>query len=263
VSTITSPRNPRVRAAAALHRRRERDEQGRYLVEGPRYVTDLLAGEAVADVVEVFALPDAAAELRAAAEAAGVRLTTVTAEVIARLADSETPQGVVAVVRQRRERLEGVVGRGLLIVLDGVSEPGNAGTVVRTATAADAAGVVFTLGSVDPWNPKAVRASAGSVSRCRLVVGVTAQDVVDACAPVGQRVVALDTSGEDITRPGLLDPSVALLLGSEAHGLGSETLSRADRVAAITLPGPVESLNLGAAAAVAIFTAVHSTGGEG
>lgn len=261
---LTSTRNPRVRDAAALLRRRDRDAQGRYLIEGPRYVSDLL-GAHHPDVDEVLAEVEHAAELAPRAEAAGVRLTTVTPEIIARVTDSETPQGVVAIARQRRRSLADLVGEGVLVVLDRVSDPGNAGAIVRTSVAAGARGIVFTSGSVDPWNPKAVRASAGAVVRARLVVDVTLEDVAAACSAAGQRIVALDTGGgTDIVADGVLRAPVALLLGSEAHGLRPGALELADEVAAIPLYGPVESLNLGAAAAVAIFAAARDArGGDG
>lgn len=181
---ITSTANPRVKAIAALARRKHRDAEGRYLVEGTRAVADLLD---TGDVEEVLAVPDLDRALCERVEAAGVTLTTVTEAVLAKVADAATPQGVVAVVRQRRAALGDVVGRGFLVVLHEVADPGNAGTAIRTATAAGAAGVVLTAGSVDPWNPKAVRASAGTVARQAVVVGVGVAEVTAACRAAEQR----------------------------------------------------------------------------
>lgn len=253
---VHSTANRRVKDAAGLHRRKERDRQRRYLVEGPRSVADLLPTGAL---VEVFATTDAADELATPAERAGVELTTVSEEVLDKLADSVTPQGAVAVAEQRHVPLDAAVGTGVLVVLCGVSDPGNAGAIVRTATAAGAAGVVFTTGSVDPWNPKAVRASAGAVARIPLVVDVTADEVLDACHGRGQRTVALDTTGRrHIDEAGLLDPPVALLFGNEAHGLAAEVLDRVGATAQVPRYGPVESLNLAAAVAVTVYAAARS-----
>jgi RNA methyltransferase, TrmH family len=254
---LTSVRNPRVVDAAGLLRRRNRDRSGRYLLEGPRYVADLIAWDP-ALIDEVFVTPTAVAPLAAPAEAAGVRLTVVAEEVLARLADSATPQGVVAVVRQRRTPLQDVIGDGYLVVLVGVSDPGNAGAVVRTAVAAGSSGIVLTAGSVDPWNPKAVRASAGTIARLPLVVGVSVDEVIVACRDAGQRTVALDPAGPaSIDDPAVIAPPVALLLGNEAHGLPPEVLRGVDAVAAVPRYGPVESLNLAAAAAVAVYAAAR------
>ncbi|MBW3561504.1 MAG: RNA methyltransferase [Actinobacteria bacterium] len=254
---VHSTANRRVKAAAGLSRRKERDQQGRYLIEGPRYVADLIGG---GDIVEVFATPEAAAQL----PDAPVPVTTVTDEVLDKLADSVTPQGVVAVARQRRAELEDVVGTGTLVVLCGVSDPGNAGAIVRTATAAGAAGVVFARGSVDPWNPKAVRASAGSVARVPLVVDVDPRAVIGACRARGQRCLALDPSADvDVERSDVLSPPVAMFFGNEAHGLDVEVLRAVDLVARVPVYGPVESLNLAAAVAVAVYAAARVTRGQG
>lgn len=253
---IHSTANRRIKDAAALHRRKERDRQQRYLIEGPRFVADLLASGVI---VEVFATVEAAEQLRTAADPPGVELTTVSDEVLDKLADSVTPQGVVAVAEQRRVPIETVVGEGMLVVLCGVSDPGNAGAIVRTATAAGASAVVFTSGSVDPWNPKAVRASAGAVARMPLVVDVPVDAVLRACHERGQRTVALDAGADrDIDEPGLLTQPVALVFGNESHGLPREAAAKVDATVQVPRFGPVESLNLAAAVAVTVYAAARA-----
>ncbi len=255
---VHSTSNRRVKDAAALHRRKERDRQGRYLIEGPRFVCDLLPTGAL---VEVFATVEAADAygLHEATDRAGTSLTTVSDEVLDKLADSVTPQGVVAVAERRHVHLDHVVGEGMLVVLCGVSDPGNAGAIVRTATAAGAAGIVFTAGSVDPWNPKAVRASAGTVAGTPLVVDVDAPEVLRVCHEHGQRSVALDAGAErDIGEPGLLEPPVALLFGNEAHGLPDGVAAQVQVTAQVPRFGPVESLNLAAAVAVTVYAAARA-----
>jgi RNA methyltransferase, TrmH family len=253
VTRVTSTRNPRVRAAADLARRRIRDETGLYLVEGPRAILDLLPTGAVE---ELFAVPPVDDAVAAAADEAVVRITPVTAAVLERIAASTTPQHVVAVARQRHAELDQVLGTGFAVVLVAIADPGNAGTIVRTATAAGARGVVLTEGSVDPWNPKAVRASAGTVGRLPIVTGVSYETVVEALRGTRQRLVALDPTAEtSIGTPGVLSPPVALVFGNETHGLPSEQLQAADAVVSIPLYGEVESLNLAASVAVAAYAA--------
>lgn len=184
-------------------------------------------------------------------------MTLVSARVLDRLADSVTPQGVVAVAEQRSARLEDVVGRGVLVVLCGVADPGNAGTVVRTADFAGAAGVVVSAGSVDPYNPKAVRAAAGSTGHLPIIAGVDLEDVLAACRRAGQALVALDAAGDLLLGTDPLPPHpLALLVGGEAHGLPAAVAAAADAVAAVPRHGRAESLNLAAAAAIAIAAAV-------
>lgn len=252
---ITSVQNERVKAVAALQQKKHRDAEGRYLVEGPNAV-----GEALLDgVVEELYVTEEVADLYLGTH---VDVTVVADHVLEKLADSRTPQGVVAVARRHGGGLADVVGRGFLVVLHEVSDPGNAGTIVRTADAAGASGVVFTAGSVDPYNPKAVRASAGSLTHLPVVTGVSPEDVVRACREVGQRVVALDAGAAvDIEEPGVLDPPVALLFGSEAHGLPDTLLDAVDGVVAVPRYGRAESLNLAAAVAVATYAAARAVAG--
>lgn len=255
---ISSTANARIKAAAALTRRKERERQRRYLVEGPRAVSDLLG---LGAIEEVFATDEGATALHAEP---GDLLTLVSDEVLTRLADSVTPQGVVAVARQVRAGLGDVLGAGFALVLCAIADPGNAGTIVRTATAAGAAGVVFTTGSVDPWNPKAVRASAGAVARIGLVVDVEPAAVLAACRERGQRTVGLDAQADaTVDDPGRLAAPVALFLGNEAHGLPDEVLHALDDLVAVPRYGPVESLNLAAAAAVASYAVARTMGREG
>lgn len=254
-ATITSVRNRRVVAAAALARRRERRDQHRYLVEGPNAVAEVAAEGQVETVFATEALADAYAGLDA-------DVVVVADHVLERLADSRTPQGVVAVARTVAADLPDVVGHGVLVVLVEPADPGNVGTIIRTADAAGAAGVVLTGDAVDPWNPKAVRASTGSVCHLPLVVGVSTEQVVAACRGASQWVVGLDASGtQDVAVLGDGDRPVAILLGNEAHGLDPGVLELVDARLAVPTYGRAESLNLAAAAAITIYAAARGRHG--
>lgn len=243
-------RNRRVVEAAALSRRRERRRQGRYLVEGPNAVAEAIAE---GQVGTVFATAEQADRFGDAAD-----LVVVEDHVLDRLADSRSPQGVVAVARITPGELDDVVGRGLLVVLVEPADPGNVGTIIRTADAGGATAVVLTGDAVDPWNPKAVRASAGSVCHLPLVVDVDVEAVVAACHAVDQRVVALHMAGgTDVAVLAEDDAPVAVLLGNEAHGLPTSVLDLADERLAVPTHGRAESLNLAAAAAVTIYAAAR------
>lgn len=250
---ITSTRNERVRAAAGLARRKQREAEGRYLIEGPNAVVEALQDGAVLDV---FATPGAVDAVAPSAASAGVAVTVVTDRVLRRLSGTVTPQGIVAVARMRATGLDAVVGRGVLVVLCAVADPGNAGTAIRTADAAGAAGVVLTRGSVDPYNPKSVRAAAGSLTHVPVVAGPPAGEVLARCHSAAQTVVALDPTGDLRVGCDPLPPQpCALVFGSEAHGLPPHVREDADVVAAVPLFGRAESLNLAAAVAVATYAA--------
>ena len=253
VDAITSTRNPRVRALAGLGSARTRREQGRHLLEGPNAVAEALA----AGVVEELLVLADTGSVRAKVPP-GVHVTQVAPHVLDRLADTTTPQGVLAVCRTPQATLEEVVGTGVLVVLHAVADPGNAGTILRTADAAGAAGVVLTEGSVDPYGPKALRAAAGSTYHLPVVTGVALPSLLAACRARGQRVVGLDGSAatsafvlEDDAAP------VALVLGNEAHGLPAEVAGSLDGTVAVPRYGRAESLNVAAAAAIAIYAAAR------
>lgn len=253
---ITSVRNDRVKAVVALHRKKERDATDRYLVEGPNAVGEALIDEVVEELYVTDDLADRYLDLE-------VPVTVVAEHVMERLSDARTPQGVVAVARRVRAPLEDVVGHGFLVVLHEAADPGNAGAIIRTADAAGAAGVVLTTGSVDPWNPKAVRAAAGSLTHLDLVVDVDTEDVIDACRAAGQRVIGLDAGGHvDIDDPDATAPPVALVFGAEAHGLPDAVLDRLDLVVAVPRYGRAESLNLAAAVAVTTFAVARRVHGH-
>ncbi len=249
---LTSTRNPRVRAAAALARRRERRSTGRHLVEGPRAVAEALAA---ATVHEVFAtaeaLPDVLPE--------GVVAHTVPAHVLDVLADARTPQGIVAVVATPRVGLEVLDAARLAVVLDQVSDPGNVGTVIRTADAAGADAVVVTAGSADPYGPKAVRAAVGSTYHLPIVTDVTLTQAVDRARAAGHRTLGLDAAApRSVHQLGRDDAPLTLVLGSEAHGLSDR--DGLDGTLAVPISPRAESLNAAAAAAVALFAASHALG---
>jgi RNA methyltransferase, TrmH family len=251
---ITSVRNERVKEAAALARRKARRERGCHLVEGPNAVGEALGAGVVE---EVFATVEAAEGL-VLPEA--VPLRVVADHVLERLADATTPQGLVAVARTRTAELAEVTGQGLLVVLHEVADPGNAGTIVRTADAVGARAVIATTGSVDLFSPKAIRAAVGSTYHLPLVVDVRLEEVAAACRAVGQPLLGLDAAGERsvFDLESHHDP-LALVLGNEAHGLPPAAATVLDATVAIPRWGRAESLNVAAAAAVSLYAAARGT----
>lgn len=252
---LTSTRNPRVQSARRLKRRGDRDSAGAFLIEGRRAV--LSAIEAGAELTELFVEDgDANDEVRAAAAAAGVPVTPITTNVASALSDTSTPQGVVAVALDLSRPLGDLEAPTLVLVLAGVSDPGNAGTLVRSAVAAGADAVVFTDGSVDPLAPKTVRAAAGALFGTKLVRGVTLDDAVASLRALGLQIIGAEAGGAapetlDLDRP------VALVLGNEAWGLPAESAGQLDATAGIPMPGPAESLNVGIAGSILLFEVVR------
>ncbi|WP_446219849.1 TrmH family RNA methyltransferase [Micromonospora sp. IBHARD004] len=265
VSGPFTPRTPRVVAARRLQRRRDREATGRFLAEGPQAVREALARAGT--VTELFGTPaalDRYADLAAQAARADVPVSEVTEEGLAALAETVAPQGLVAVCRHLDVPLDAALSRGprLVAVLAEIRDPGNAGTVLRTADAAGAGAVVFAGDAVDPYNGKCVRASAGSLFHVDVVRAPDPRQVVDALRTAGLSVFATtgygDTNLDDLADAGRLAAPTAWLFGSEAHGLPEELAAAADARVRVPLHGRAESLNLAAAAAVCLYASARA-----
>jgi RNA methyltransferase, TrmH family len=257
-----------VRDARRLRRRRDRVETGRLLVEGPNAVDEALH---LLERVFVTATPSARVEATIArCQAAGLPVVPVTDRALAALADARTPQGVVGVAVRPPAALDALRDASLLVVLDRVADPGNLGTVVRTADAAGADGVVLTRGSVEPTNAKAVRASAGSVFHLPVVDDVAPDDLATHCSEAGIRMVGATADAprryDDVSWIG----PTAIVFGNEAHGLSTEMVQHV--VACVSVPiwrpersgyrGHAESLNLATTAAVVVYEIARQRGGR-
>jgi TrmH family RNA methyltransferase len=266
---ITSVRAAPVVAARALHRHRDRAETGRFLAEGPRPVTEALAEHRRARdvVVELFCTEGADVRhpgIVAAAQELGVPTYVVNDRVAAVLAETRTPQGVVAVCTQPVVSLSAVLASTprLLAVLVDVADPGNAGTVIRVADAAGADAVLFAGTTVDPYNGKCVRASAGSVFHLPVVAGLDVAALTTALKDAGIATVAADARADldidDAARQGLFDRPIAWLFGHEVRGLTGATDGTgisADHAVRVPIYGRAESLNLATAAAICLYAA--------
>lgn len=255
---IDNPRSPRVRAVHKLAKRSARRESGMFLVEGPQAVREVLAFHAEL-AVELYLTRSALEKHGRLAQAAvdgGVEVEVVTDAVIEAMADTVTPQGVVAVCRHPPVTLGDVMrpGARLVAILDEVRDPGNAGTIIRAADAAGADGVVVTRSSVDVFNPKVVRSTTGSLFHLPVAQGVALEDALAAARAAGLQVLAADVSGVEIPE---LSERMALptawLFGNEARGLDDATLGLVEHVVKVPIYGHAESMNLATAASVCLY----------
>jgi RNA methyltransferase, TrmH family len=221
-------------------------------------------------VQEVFVTAQAAARhaaLVASAGQVGAATHVVSGEIMAGLAQTTTPQGILAVCGFVDVPLGDVISLAprLVAVLAHARDPGNAGTVLRTADAAGAAAVIFTDASVDPYNGKCVRASAGSLFHLPVVAGARLGPAVEALRGAGLRILAADGGGKSsldaVIAAGTLDAPTAWLFGNEAWGLPDELLNLADESVAVPIYGRAESLNLATAAALCLYASAHAQRG--
>jgi TrmH family RNA methyltransferase len=251
--------------ARRLATRAFRAKQRLFLAEGPQAVREAVAQPDL--LVELFCAESALerhADLVDAATRGGVEVLTTTDEVLASLSDTVTPQGIVGVCRYLDVPLKHVIAARprLVALLAHVRDPGNAGTVLRTADAAGADAVIVTGESVDVYNPKCVRATVGSLFHLPIVLGVSAADASAALREAGLRVLAADGRGasdlDDLMDTGGLDQPTCWLFGNEAWGLPEPLLELADDVVRVPIHGRAESLNLATAAAVCLYASARA-----
>jgi TrmH family RNA methyltransferase len=256
-------RSGRVKHARRLATRAFRAEQREFLAEGPQAVREALSMSGAAQ--EVFATAQATGQHPDLVEAAGrldIAWHVVTDDVVEAISDTVQPQGVVARCAMLDRPLAALLDRspGFVVVCADIRDPGNAGAVIRCADAAGADGVVFVGDSVDPYNPKSVRATVGSIFHLPLVMARDTEAALASLQGAGLAVLAADGQGD----VGLFDEDLDLaaptawLMGNEAWGLPDDVRALADRVVAVPIFGRAESLNLATAAAVCLYATARA-----
>lgn len=255
-SKITSRANRYVKLARSLYRRAQREKTGLYLLEGQHLLAEALA--AGAEIEVVFYEPDFLRSPEHAALISRLREAYLCLEVdpavMKGMSATVTPPGVLAIARQKRAVLSLLLENPevFLLVADGIQDPGNLGTMLRTAVAAGCTGAVLTGGTVDPYNEKVVRAAMGSLFHLPVVTGMEAARLASRLKGKVKIIVAhvgADLPYYECDYRG----RVALVLGNENRGPSPEMLRQAEARVKIPLWGPVESLNVAVAAALLLY----------
>ncbi len=259
MSDLLTERSSRIVAARKLTRRSGRNDAGLFLAEGRQAVAEALADPA--GVREVFATEAAAAAHSDLLARTPVAVRLVTEKAAAVLSETVTPQGLVAVCALRDVPAADVLAAPprLAVALAELADPGNAGTVLRTADACGGGAVVFGAGSADPFGGKAVRASAGSLFHVDVVRAADLSTLLPAFRAAGGTVLAADGGGgvtlDEVAADGRLSSGPVLwLFGNEARGVPAELAALADARVRIPMRGRAESLNLAAAAAICLYS---------
>ncbi|WGW13157.1 RNA methyltransferase [Saxibacter everestensis] len=274
---VSNPRSERVREFAKLARRSARSKAGKFLVEGPQAVREALllhgAGRSERTLIKAAWMTAAAAErhpdLLDSAAIAGVEFRQITDEALSVLTETVAAQGVVIACEFIDVRLDDVIAQQpkLVAVLAHVRDPGNAGTVLRAADAAGADAVVLTDASVDVYNPKTVRSTAGSLFHLPVVTNIALSAAVEQLQAADIRVLAADGHEPALdlhTLPcdgvSLADPT-AWVFGNEAWGLPPEDRELADAIVKVPMYGAAESLNLAVAASLCLYESARAQRG--
>ena len=225
------------------------------MLEGPRVVASALDRGATLDAVYLAPGAERAfASLVGRVRSAGLRITELKEGVIDRVVSTVSPQPIVAVAPIVERALDAVGPTGFVLVLVSVQDPGNAGTLLRSAEGAGASGVVFCGNSVDAHNPKVVRSSAGAIFGTPLVEGDDPVNVLEALGASGRRRLGTTVTGGAPPEAFDLTAPLAFVLGNEAHGLDPALDDQIDSIVTIPLAAPpLESLNVAMAGAVLCF----------
>ena len=246
-------------------RRKERLARGEFLAEGPQALREsLAAGEPPRLVLTTQRAADRHPELLHRASRAGVTTALLTEDEFASITDASTPQGIAAVCRTLDVDLEtALAGTPRLVVCCAeIRDPGNAGTVIRCADAAGADAVILGSASVDPYNPKTVRASTGSIFHLPIVVDAQLSTALARCRDRGLQILAAAGGAsyalDELARAGELVRPTVWLMGNEAHGLDTDQLALADRAVSVPIYGAAESLNLSTAAAICLYASAFA-----
>ncbi|WP_018921679.1 TrmH family RNA methyltransferase [Salsuginibacillus kocurii] len=245
---IESAKNPKVKQVNRLHHKKYRERDNKFIIEGEHLIETAI--EAGVAIERVFVTNEN--KLSPLINQANVSLLTVTESIMKEMSQVETPPGLLAVVEMPAHELSGPAGKGMYLLLDAVQDPGNAGTMIRTADAAGLDGVVLGEGTVDPYNDKVIRSTQGSIFHVPVVKGELTE-WIEKCQR--QRIPVFGSSLQDGTSHTALgsQPAFALLVGNEGAGVRGELLGLTDQNVYLPLYGKAESLNVTVATGILLY----------
>jgi RNA methyltransferase, TrmH family len=262
---ISSVNNPRVKEWSQLQERKFRDKQGLYIIEGVHLVQEALQHKADIQTVAYSmdrGIPEELRELaqagRALSAQESIEWVGVSEAVLAKCSDAKTPQPVFAIVRKSAVSAESLleIPDALVVVVDGVQDPGNLGTIIRSADAVGAAGVILGSGTVDLFNPKTVRSTMGSLFHLP-VVSADLPPLLRSARTQGIQLVGTSLQASATCYETDFRPSTWVVVGNEGQGVSSEVADIVDRNVIIPIPGKAESLNVAMATTVLLYEALR------
>ena len=247
----THQRGDAVIGIKSLRTKKSRDELGVFVVEGEKFVNEIPEGFMVVQYIvsDDYRKPTDILKSRA-------QVLEVTRTVFNRVADTAAPQGILAVVKKKICSFEDTKD-GFMLVCENINDPGNLGTLIRTAAAAEASCVVLTHGSVSVWNPKVQRASAGLALRLPIISDAGIDDIADYTNKHGIPLYAAHQEGNSLPYELDLSDKFCLILGSESHGLSKTARSKAAALLKLPMSDNVESLSVAVAGSIIMYEAMR------
>ena len=258
MKTITSLDNQIVKMAASLSEKKYRDREMAYILEGPNMIREVLEQSRKARFIFLRAESESveARQLAEKADKSGLAVYEVSDSVFRKLSQTENSQDILAVINKpqltRDEFFDSAKSKNILVI-DRVQDPGNIGTILRTAEAAGFAGALVIKGSGDPFSPKAVRAASGSTERLPIIFAESANDAIAILKTHNKKVYATAMKATKIYYEADLSEDVAIVVSNEGNGASKEVLEAADEILSIPMEGKTESLNVAIASGIIMF----------
>jgi len=259
---ISSFTNNRIKYLRSLYRTKYIRQEGKFVLEGVRIIEEAIKEDVNIEQVfysDYLIRNQRGEELLAALKDGGIDAIEVDDEIIQQVADTESPQGIVAIVEQVNYSLADILtgDNKLILIVDQVQDPGNLGTIIRTADAAGVDGVITTKGTVSLYNQKTIRATMGSLFRVPIYRASDLGELKNILDDSGVRVVVGDINGDKYHFEADYLPSTAIIVGNEGQGPRDELIEFADQLIKIPLVGDAESLNVAMAAGIMVYEAIR------
>lgn len=254
---ILSRDNKNIKLAMKLKNKKYREAEGKFLIEGIRFVEEAI-NENVVEFLLFSQKLYTNNDFDRVMENACVKYE-VEDSVLKELTETETPQGIMAVVKKKNYRLQEVTD-GMIIIADGVQDPGNLGTIIRTCDAAGAAAVVLAKGTVDVYNDKVLRATMGSIFHIPVIQAEDFKQLIEELQIKNFKIYATSLEGSENIYTTRFGERAAVIIGNEANGISEEHLELADKKIKIPMPGRAESLNAATAASIITYEILRQNG---
>lgn len=258
---IQSSQNSIIKDIKSLHLKKNRDAHGLYFVEGIRFVSEAIDnGQSIAKIIisEKLEGLNGGSELIEKVKGACSDISLVPEKLFREVSDTQTPQGILAVIKKNKYSFDKVITEGSsVVILDCLQDPGNAGTIIRTADAAGISAVLMSKGCVDLYSPKVLRSTMGSVFHIPIFEGLNITETIRVLKQNDYKVIASHLSGKNNYFQEDLTGRSAIIVGNEANGISDETAYMADSLVKIPMPGKAESLNASVAASIMIYEIVR------
>jgi len=258
---LTGSQNQVIKEVRALKNRKEREERGLYFIEGVRFIEEALKEKADIKyfiVSDTFASDNGHKQLLEDMKKIPYSGYIVPDRLFESISDTKTPQGILAVIRMKKLQLgDFTLTGGIAVILENIKDPGNMGTIIRTADAAGCECVIVPDGCVDVYNPKVLRSTMGSVFHIPVCHCESVEEAIEFVSSKGYKLFASHLEGSISIYDADFNGSIALIIGSEAEGISSGTVEKSDQLIRIPMAGSAESLNASVAAGVMMFEAMR------